>query len=250
MNEKQKIREQLINLGVNPGDVVMMHSSMKSLGTKLTPSEFLQVLMDLLDDDGTLLLPALTYEGVTSENPVFSALESEPCVGVLPKTFMKMPGVKRSIHPTHSVFAWGKRADELTSRHYIDNTPVGENSPFMLITEMDGKLLFIGDILYSCTYMHGLEEIANAPYVMKKDQVSFTLVDENGKSAEKLYFVHDFEDWEQEYERIRDILSEPYIKTGIVCDAPCTLISAKDLKKAALLEFEKDAYSFVSKKQN
>ena len=34
-------REQLYNLGIKPGDVVLMHSSMKALHTDMTPESFL-----------------------------------------------------------------------------------------------------------------------------------------------------------------------------------------------------------------
>ena len=121
------ICEQIYNLGIAPGDVVLMHSSMKALGIDHTPKGFLLELKQALTNDGTLLLPALTYETVTLEKPFFSIADSEPCVGILPKTFMKMDKIKRSMHPTHSVCAWGAKANELTREHIKDNTPVGPN---------------------------------------------------------------------------------------------------------------------------
>jgi len=241
-----KIREQLNNLGIVPGDVVLMHSSMKALKTELTPEDFLLELMEALTDAGTLLLPALTYESVTLDCPFFSAIESEPCVGILPKTFMKMSGVLRSLHPTHSVFAWGANAEALTFKHIKDNTPVGPLSPLMLLPEFDGKILFIGDILHSCTFMHGIEEIVGAPYVMNKDMTKYTLTDAKGNTLEKDYYTHNFKGWEQEYPRIRDILEYPDIRTGPICAAPCTVIDSKKLKTATIKRFQKDIYAFVS----
>jgi len=241
-----KIRNQLNDLGIAPGDVVLMHSSMKALKTELTPEGFLLELMDALTGTGTLLLPALTYESVTLEHPYFSVTESEPCVGILPKTFMRMCGVLRSLHPTHSVFAWGANADALTREHINDNTPVGSFSPFMLLPEFDGKILFIGDILHSCTFMHGIEEIVGAPYVMNKDMTQYMLTDAKGKTIKKDYYTHNFKGWEQEYPRIRDILEYPDIRTGQICSAPCTLIDSKKLKTAAIKRFQKDIYAFVS----
>jgi len=240
------IRKQLQDLGIAPGDVVLMHSSMKALGTDLTSEGFLLELMQVLTNEGTLLLPALTYETVTPENPFFSIVESAPCVGILPKTFMKMDGVKRSMHPTHSVCAWGLRASELTREHINDNTPVGPNSPFILLTDYKGKLLFVGDILHSCTFMHGLEEIVNTPYVLNEDMTEYTLTDATGKTSRKSYYTHNFKGWEQEYTRIRDILTYPDIRTGTVCAAPCTLIDVNKLKTAALERFQEDILAFVS----
>ena len=240
------ICEQLYELGISPGDVVLMHSSMKALLTDLTPEHFLLELMQALSEDGTLLLPALTYETVTSENPYFSAVDSKPCIGKLPSTFYKMEGVVRSLHPTHSVCARGANADALTNRHIIDNTPVGPNSPFMLLTQYDGKILFVGDILHSCTFMHGIEEIVSAPYLMNKDTTQYTLTDSTGNIHIKDYYTHDFKGWNQEYTRIRDILTYPDILTGTVCSASCTLIDSNKLKTAAIERLNNDKYAFVS----
>ena len=240
------IREQLYELGISPGDVVLMHSSMKALHTGLTPECFLLELMHALTDEGTLLLPALTYETVTSENPYFSVADSEPCVGKLPSTFYKMEGVKRSLHPTHSVCARGAKADALTNKHFNDNTPVGSNSPFMLLPQYNGKILFIGDVLHACTFMHGIEEIVNAPYHMNKDTTQYTLTDSAGNIHIKDYYTHNFKGWNQEYTRIRDILTYPDIRTGTVCLASVTLIDAGKLKTAAIERLKDDIYAFVS----
>ena len=241
-----KIRDQLSNLGIASKDVVLMHSSMKSLETELTPKDFLFELMDTLTDSGTLLLPALTYESVTLEHPFFSVCDSEPCVGILPKTFLKMKGVHRSMHPTHSVCAWGANAEALTCEHIRDNTPVGPCSPFMLLPKFDGKILFVGDVLHSCTFMHGIEELVNAPYTMNKDMTRYTLTDAQGKTIDKEYYTHNFKGWNQEYPRIRDILEFPDIRTGLICAAPCTVIDPNKLKAAAIERFQEDIYAFVS----
>ena len=242
------IRQQIQDLGIEPGDVVLMHSSMKSLATDITPEDFLNELMTVLTSRGTLLLPALTYENVTFSNPFFSAKDSEPCVGILPKTFLKMDGVVRSMHPTHSVCAWGAKADILTRDHMLDNTPVGPNSPFMLLLEYNGKLLFLGDVLHACTFMHGIEEIVKAPYTLNKDTTRYTLTDIAGNVRQKDYYTHNFKEWNQEYTRVRDILSYPDIRVGPICAASCTLIDAQKLKTAAIERFQEDIYAFVSPK--
>jgi len=240
------VKKQLSDLGIFPGDVVLMHSSMKSLRTKITPQEFLGELMQTLTTEGTLLLPALTYESVTIESPYFSINESEPCVGILPKTFMKMDDVKRSMHPTHSVFAWGLLSEEITGKHIDDNTPVGSNSPFMLLQEYSGKILFVGDILDSCTYMHGIEEIVSTPYVLNKKMTQYTLKKADGSAIKKYYYTHNFKGWEQEYPRIKEILSYPDIRTGKILSADCTVINSEKLKTAAMERLSEDIYAFVS----
>ena len=105
MNDAKKLLADMKALGIKEGETILVHASMKALGTKETPETVLDTLQAALGDDGTLLLPALTYENVTPEHPVFDADKTVPCIGLLPRTFWKMPGVVRSVHPTHSVCA-------------------------------------------------------------------------------------------------------------------------------------------------
>ena len=242
----EDFKKQLRSLGLESGDVVLMHSSMKALKTQKTPAEFIDDVISALGPEGTLLIPALSYEYVNSEQPYFIANETEPCIGLIPRTFFRMPGVVRSLHPTHSVCGYGKKAVELTSLHHLDETPVGPHSPFRTILDHKGKLLFIGDTLKSCTFMHGVEEIAGAPYTLKKTRTHYFIKDENNRIAEKDMFPHDFRGWEQEYQRIKDILEYPDIKTGKVGQADCCLIDASALLKKALEKFRENQFYFVT----
>ena len=123
-----------------------MHSSMKALNTTLSPEEFLGLLIDYLGEKGTLLLPSLSYDLCSQDNPVFDVLNTPTCIGLLPNVFLKMKGVIRSVHPSHSCAGYGYLAQELLSKHYLDRTPMGENSPFRKIAEYGGKILMVGNV--------------------------------------------------------------------------------------------------------
>ncbi len=236
-------------LGIQPGDTVLMHSSMKALGTDATPAEFLQSLIDYLGEDGTLLLPALSYSTVGEKSPLFSVKDTPACIGLLPNVFLGMQGVIRSIHPTHSCAARGKHAKEMTEKHVLDKTPVGENSPFRLLTEFSGKILMVGDINDHCTFMHGMEEIAGAPYCLNKQTTHYVLKDYNGTETEAYLYGHDFSTVAaQKYSRFENLLSCPDIKKGKICKADCTLISAEALQKAAVEKMKENPFYFVDLK--
>jgi aminoglycoside 3-N-acetyltransferase len=245
----EDFRSQLHNLGLNEGDVVLMHSSMKALQTDKTPISLIKDIMAVIGLEGTLLLPAFTYDYVNAKRPYFKVSETEPCIGLVPRCFFRMQGVSRSLHPTHSVCAYGKRAIELTSKHLLDETPVGFNSPVMRIVDYNGKILFIGDILDTCTFMHGVEEIAGAPYALKKKRTHYIIEDESGNIIEKDMFSHDFNGWEQEYQRIKEILNYPEIKTGKVGQADCFLLDSSALLKAAVEKFKENLFFFVTDKR-
>ena len=73
MIESEKYRQDLSELGIKKGDVVMVHYSMKAMGTKRKPEEIIEDIKAVLGEEGTLLMPALTYDNVTPENPVFDS---------------------------------------------------------------------------------------------------------------------------------------------------------------------------------
>ncbi|MCH5286606.1 MAG: AAC(3) family N-acetyltransferase [Christensenellaceae bacterium] len=240
MTESQRFQQQLIDLGLKPGDTVLVHASMKALNTARTPEEIIEDIQQVLGGEGTLLFPALTYESVNSDQPVFNSETAEPCVGLLPSTFRKMPGVERSVHPTHSVCARGRLAHTLTVGHAMDDTAVGPHSPFMLLPVYGGKLLFIGDVLHACTMMHGVEDIVQPPYI-RRVKTRFTV---NGQERE--YIANDDYGWGAEFQRIGDLLEEPDIRRGTLGEGPATLIDARALLAAALMRMRAEPYAFVT----
>lgn len=241
MTEQQQLEHDLLELGVEPGDVLLVHSSMKALGTKLTPEEVISALENTLGKEGTLLFPALTYENVTAENPVFDSETTEPCIGLLPRVFFRMPGVERSVHPTHSVCAKGKLAHTLTVGHAMDPVAVGPHSPFMQLPLYRGKLLFIGDVLHACTFMHGIETIVKPPYIRDCGDSEYLV---NGQR--KRYTGGDDFGWGSEFQRIEEILEEPDFRKGKLLAANAYLVDTRALFCAALLKMSAEPYAFVT----
>ncbi|WP_158590915.1 AAC(3) family N-acetyltransferase [Acutalibacter sp. 1XD8-33] len=240
MNELEKLGQDLARLGVKSGDAVLVHSSMKALGTGLTPEQVLDCLQTFLGEEGTLLVPALTYENVNQEHPKFDSQETQPCIGLLPRTFWKMPGVERSTHPTHSVCARGRLAHRLTVGHEMDDTAVGPHSPFMQLAVVGGKLLFIGDVLEACTFMHGIEAIVKPPCLRETPETYLV----NGE-ARRYIGMSDF-GWGSEFQRIGDILEEPDIRRGKLLEANAYLIDARALLAVGLMKMRAEPYSFVT----
>lgn len=210
----------------------MVHSSMKAMGTKRTPEEIIGDIEAVIGEEGTLLMPALTYENGT----VFDSEKSEPCVGLMAKTFWRMPNVFRSINPTHSVCARGS----LTAGHVMDDTAVGVHSPFMLLPCYKGKILFIGEVLNICTFMHGVEEIVKPPYI-RPTEGYYTV---NGEK--RAFRGGDDFGWGSEFQRIEWILEEPDIRRGQVGGAKAYLIDSRALLAAALFKMRADPYCFVT----
>ncbi len=60
----------LLALGVRPGGVLLVHSSLRSLGPLPGGAEsVIRALLAVLGPDGTLLMPALSYASVGATGP-------------------------------------------------------------------------------------------------------------------------------------------------------------------------------------
>lgn len=66
MKYTERLALDLKRLGIVPGDVVLMHTSLKALDTPgLRAEDVIETLLELLTPAGTLLVPALSYLTVT-----------------------------------------------------------------------------------------------------------------------------------------------------------------------------------------
>ena len=249
----QKLKEDILKLGIKKGDVILMHSSYKSLGELDGGAKaFYDTMLEVLGDEGTLVIPTLSYESVTRDNPVFDLKTTPSCIGYLTEYFRtKVDGVVRSVHPTHSCCAVGKYAEEITKSHYLDVTPVGENSPFRKLVEYSGKILMLGCDPRRNTSMHGVEETAEPPYCIDRiNKVTYTITD-NVKTYTQTAFRHYFvvpgseKHYEQRYDRIIDLLDDTELSTGKILDAKCYLMDSKAVWKKGHDKLLEDSFWFV-----
>jgi len=231
--------------GVRTGGTLLVHSSFNSLG--LVPGGAESVILGLLaaiGPEGTLLMPALSYETVDSKNPVFDVNSTPSCVGIIPETFRLRAGTKRSIHPTHSVCAVGPLTDAFLSPHISDSTPCGPNSPFNRLSDFNGQILMLGCGLLPNTSIHAIEEIAQTPYLLDPPMI-YTLIDEQDRKTQKVYSPHNFRNIKQRYDRIEKVLAYPDLRTGHILKAKIHLIEACALKERVLHALQVDPWFFV-----
>lgn len=255
MHTLTQLRNDLSRLGICPGDTVLMHSSWKSLGGVDDGAKgFFAAFLDLLGPEGTLILPALSYESVSAEQPVFDVQTTPACIGFLPEYFRTLvPGVVRSLHPTHSCCAAGKNASFITEGHEKDDTPVGPNSPFAKLPRLDGWILMLGCPPDRNTSMHGVEETAEPPYLLDRSgKVRYILRDADGREIERISWAHDFasetgEHYIQRYSRIIGLLEADDVRTGKVLDADCVLMRAKAVWQKGKEMLERNPYYFVDR---
>lgn len=166
-HDLRTLRTDLARLGIGGGDVLIVHSSMKSIGwVQGGPRTVIRALQDTLTPTGTLLMPTFSdnFEKVYEPSDPYDPRHSPSRVGLLTETFRRMPGVRRSGHPTHSVAAWGERALEMTEDHTFISGLDAE-SPFRRAARAGAKVLMIGCGFNRLSLLHVAEELASAPYL-------------------------------------------------------------------------------------
>ena len=163
------------------GDCVLVHSSLSSFGyVEGGVDAVIDALLHVIGACGTLMMSAITTNGrfvteciraanegrVANVEP-FDAENTQTWAGKIPEHFRKRPEVIRSLHPTHSVSAYGSLAEELCRDHENAPGPCGRHTPYMRLAELErGFVLLLGINHRSNTAIHGIEEIANLEYVL------------------------------------------------------------------------------------
>ena len=76
MNKEEFIRQftrDILKLGVRPGGILLVHSALKPFkNVPEGPDTIIEALQFIMTESGTILMPALSYENVTPNNPYFN----------------------------------------------------------------------------------------------------------------------------------------------------------------------------------
>jgi aminoglycoside 3-N-acetyltransferase len=184
--DRDRLREDLVALGVETGDTLFVHSSFKSIGSvDGGAASVIAALEDAVGSDGLILMPSFNLiSTVYDERARVWDLETTPSsVGWLTEYFRLMLGTYRSNHYSHSVAARGKNAKEFVCGHMRregfqsrwDRDPwgraFGTHSPMHRAYETGGKILMLGVDYTSSTYIH-IAEIKHRAGHLDGDTIS------------------------------------------------------------------------------
>ncbi|MEV0096189.1 AAC(3) family N-acetyltransferase [Streptomyces sp. NPDC050738] len=176
------IAADLRALGVEPGETLLVHSSLSSLGWVCGGRvAVVQALLDALGPEGTLVVPTHTgnnsdpeqwgnppvpeewWPAIRESTPAYDPLTTPSGgIGVIPEAVRTWPGALRSAHPQTSFAAVGPAAAALTAGHAQD-CRLGERSPLARLEKAGARVLLLGAGFDSCTAFHLAEYRIEAP---------------------------------------------------------------------------------------
>ncbi|HEX5565264.1 MAG TPA: AAC(3) family N-acetyltransferase [Sporosarcina sp.] len=242
---KETIKEQVLELGIQPGDQLIVHSSLKAMGWIAGgPQAVVEALMETVTSEGTIVMPAQSAdnsepsywmlppvpeawhqplrESIPAYDPHLTPLRQ---MGKIAECFHRHPQTIRSPHPAHSFMAWGKNAADWMKEHPLEDS-FGMTSPLGKMVNADVKILLIGVGYDSCTALHLSEYLA--PGLTHSLQGAAIL--HEGKRKWATYDMADvdsdlFPDIGEAFEK-----SHPHIvRTGALGQAACKVIPMKPL---------------------
>ena len=147
---KDVIKSQLHGLGVAKGDVIFIGADLMRVGyfnksVEQTCRDWVDILIELVGDDGTLIIPAYTKSNWVwrSQNLPLFTLDTPPSAGALSDAIFASDKFKRSQHPTNSCLGFGKHSDYILKDH---DESAGAYLPYHKVIELGGKNLMLGGL--------------------------------------------------------------------------------------------------------
>lgn len=230
MHTKESLKNDLKNMGLEPWDVVMIHSSMKAIGeVEGRADTVVDALMEYFAE-GLLMTPTHTWAQMSETYSLFDP-ETEPaCVGIIPNLFRKRDGVVRSLHPTHSIAAYGPNAEEYIAGEENCTTPGMPGGCWSRLKDVRARILLVGCTHTRNTYIHSVEESFDVPERLTEEPVHFQIRMPDGHIKETAVYRH-FNKVSPHISENYDKLAQAFYETGAAKrakfgDADCILCDA------------------------
>jgi aminoglycoside 3-N-acetyltransferase len=241
-NTVNTISEDLMKLGINNSDILLVHSSLSSLGWVCGGAQAVIIaLMNAVGNDGTLVMPAQSgdwsdpaewehpavpkewiqtiYDNMPAYEPKITPTRG---MGVIAELFRMFPKTIRSNHPQVSFCANGRLSGNIIENHPL--TPqFGIDSPLGKMYNLKAKVLLLGVGYDCCTSFHLAEALIHE---MPTKQMGTAMFD-NSKRVWKWF--NDYEYNADDFELMGKEFEEKHlVQKGKIGNAECRLFEMKD----------------------
>lgn len=203
MYSKSDLIRHIKALGIQPNDTVMVHTSLKSIGVidpedRTTAEIYIEALRECVSG-GLLLIPAHTWGIIQQDGQEFDVRTSTPNIGVVPSVAVRLAAEHvdsgradclRSLHPTHSVVAFGAEAADYIRGDRDAFTPAPKNGSFGKLHERRAKILLVGVNQGRNTFFHAVDEFLDIPNRLRESPIHVTVRDYDGTVTPRTLYRH------------------------------------------------------------
>lgn len=240
-----EIAEQLEALAVPSGNVVLMHSSLRAIGSVEGGGEGLldALIRHFTKNDGLFCVPTHTWH-LLNEDVTLDVKSSSHCLGALSKIAIEDGRGIRSLNPTHSMVVFGNRdrALEFVKDEVGVDTPTSPESCYGKIVKDGGAVLLVGVNHQRNTLLHTIEEMLSLPNRMETCYHPVSVLDENGNRTDgkiRLFYTDFVEDISNRFYKYETAFRyHGCITDGFVGNAPTQLCDAAKMKRTLEIIFQ------------
>lgn len=193
----REIISSLTDVGIERGQTVLMHSSLKNLGmlSGVAPGdrngycraifECFDSILGISESAGTLVVPTFTHDYVRKKKP-FVLDETPSETGVFTEYIRQLPTAIRTLHPIASLAVIGKNRDQFLN---LSSSAYGINSAFDRLEKILGaRIIYFGANANHTTILHHLEQLIGVSYVYNKAYFSPDVYINRTKKVEHPFF--------------------------------------------------------------
>lgn len=250
MYRKGDLVRQVRELGIQPTDTLLVHSSMKAIGEVEGGADTVLDAFSECLSQGLLVLPTHTWAQIGDQYSIFDVANEPSCVGILPEIFRKRPGVLRSWHPTHSLAALGKDALEFIQGEETFDTPCPREGCYGKLYDRKAKVLFVGVELNRNTLIHAVEEWGKVPQRITEHHQRLQIRTPDGRLIERPMRRHGAPIRQISENYIK--LTKPLLELGIavpgkIGDAQSTLVDVVAMCDLTLEFLQREPDLFLDK---
>lgn len=237
---REGITAGLAESGLRRGDIVLVHSSLSSIGYVLGGAEtVIDALLESVGSTGTVMVPTFPFRGPMADyvdgDPFFDVRATPSLMGEITERFRLRPEAVRSCHPTHPVAAIGPAGERLLADHLNSRYPFDRSSPFYNLIKEDGSVLLLGVGYETMTVLRTFECVVESfPLpVYLPEPVRLRVRDYSGRVRSVLTAV---QDPEISARRCNSLVGERFARYGLLTTGRVGQAEARLIRVGRLLE--------------
>ena len=195
MHTKESIFAQLRAMNAPQDSIVLMHTSLRSIGEVEGGAEgLLQILIDYFTANGGLFCVAThTWNNLGKPCVTLDMTKAESNLGALACVAAASKVGLRSENPTHSMVVFGNRARAeafIRDDRYV-LTPTAPEGCYGKLYSEGGYVLLVGVSQNKNTYLHSVAEILHIPNRMDEKPLQTTVRRPDGSITERTLYLYE-----------------------------------------------------------